>query len=418
MSLGLVRGATDLLFCGVDWFSVERAQQQAVDAEIAAYDADKLLNTADDTLVDYFIQKYSLDVPVLDRDGIVADQREVDVDVSQDRLRYISDRSRPFHIKATRIEVEVPFSGDRNFFKIQPTTFSMSPPRGEVRAASLLLHVEGTDLAGERVRQEIDRTLAQIEGSLAHHRTAAATFNAGLASRASNLVLARKRKLLADRNLVASLGFPMKVRGGAAATYVSPQVRRRVEPVRPPPASSAPFKPEPALSDQQYDDILRILSNMVHVMERSPSAFAHTDEEAIRTHFLMQLNGHFEGQASGETFNYEGKTDIMIKDGGRNIFIAECKIWRGEKAFASTIDQLLGYLSWRDTKAAILVFNRNRDFSAVLARIPEVSKAHPNCKELVKQVSETSWQFRFAHRDDLAREMTITVLAFDVPRPS
>jgi hypothetical protein len=40
-------------------------------------------------------------------------------------------------------------------------------------------------------------------------------------------------------------------------------------------------------------------------------------EEDLRQHFLAQLNGHFEGSATGETFNYEGKTDILIRERGR-----------------------------------------------------------------------------------------------------
>jgi G:T-mismatch repair DNA endonuclease (very short patch repair protein) len=102
-----------------------------------------------------------------------------------------------------------------------------------------------------------------------------------------------------------------------------------------PPASTAPFSPEPALADEQYNNILNIMDSMVHVMEYSPSAFADSDEETIRSHFLVQLNGQYQGQATGETFNYEGKTDILIKDQGRNIFIAECKFWHGEKAYVS-----------------------------------------------------------------------------------
>ena len=74
-----------------------------------------------------------------------------------------------------------------------------------------------------------------------------------------------------------------------------------------------------------YEHILSVISNMVAVMERSPRAFKDMGEEDLRTHFLVHLNGHYEGQATGETFNYEGKTDILIRAGGRNIFIAECK---------------------------------------------------------------------------------------------
>ena len=123
-----------------------------------------------------------------------------------------------------------------------------------------------------------------------------------------------------------------------------------------------------------------------------------------------------QGQATGETFNYEGKTDILIRSNGKNIFIAECKYWDGPKKHAETIDQLLGYVSWRDTKVAILVFNRNKNFSHVLETIPGVTKDHPNFKREVDQPSESVFRYVFAHRDDPNREMVFTVMAFDVPR--
>jgi hypothetical protein len=117
---------------------------------------------------------------------------------------------------------------------------------------------------------------------------------------------------------------------------------------------------------EQYEQILSVISNMVMVIERSPSEFHNIQEEGLRSHFLVQLNGQFEGQATGETFNNQGKTDILIRANDRNIFIAECKFWKGEKVFLETINQLLGYTCWRDTKTAILVFNRNKKFSEVV----------------------------------------------------
>ena len=129
----------------------------------------------------------------------------------------------------------------------------------------------------------------------------------------------------------------------------------------------------------------------------------------------MQLNGHFQGDATGETFNYEGKTDILIKVDGRNIFIGECKFWTGEKGYLETLDQVLSYLSWRDTKAAVLVFNRNKDFSGVLEKIEQATGKHENCKKLVKKRSESSWTYLFGHKDDANREISITVQAYNVP---
>ncbi len=139
------------------------------------------------------------------------------------------------------------------------------------------------------------------------------------------------------------------------------------------------------------------------------------DEESLRTHFLVQLNGHYEGQATGETFNYEGKTDILVRVTGKNIFIGECKFWDGPGSLTGAIDQLLGYSSWRDTKVAILLFSRRKSFSDVLAAIPGTVQEHPSVKKDLGALSETSFRYVLGHRDDPSREMILTVLAFDVP---
>ena len=195
---------------------------------------------------------------------------------------------------------------------------------------------------------------------------------------------------------------------------MSPEVRRKIKPSLPP-ASTEPYEPEPALSDDDYEHILGVIQNMVQVMERSPSAFAAIDEESLRSHFLVQLNGHYEGQATGETFNYEGKTDILIRVNGKNIFIAECKYWGGPKKLTETIDQLLGYSSWRDTKVAVIIFNRRKNFSKVLDTIPETVAAHKCYKRFLGKVSETNFRYVFSNRDDPNREMILSVLSFDVP---
>jgi hypothetical protein len=146
-----------------------------------------------------------------------------------------------------------------------------------------------------------------------------------------------------------------------------------------------------------------------------PKVFEKMGEEDLRTHFLVQLNGQYEGRATGETFNFQGKTDILIRDEGKNVFIAECKFWAGEKQFLETIDQVLSYLSWRDTKAAVLIFNRNVNFSEVLAKIAESAPKHENFKKTVAKLDESSIRYIFHQTNDRNRELTLTVLAFDVP---
>jgi hypothetical protein len=242
----------------------------------------------------------------------------------------------------------------------------------------------------------------------------ASSFNSSVREKAQQRIETRREKLLKDQGLVASLGFPLRRREGVPQTYVVPTVRRKILLPVPSPSVS-PFVPEPTLDMKEYEHILTVISNMVKVMERSPKAFRGMKEEDLRTHFLVQLNGQYEGQASGETFNFEGKTDILIRVEGKNIFVAECKFWDGPKSLTEALDQLLSYVTWRDTRTALLVFNRDREFSTVLSKIPEVVKAHSNFKRETPFESETGFQFILHHRDDRNRELILTALAFDVP---
>ncbi len=404
----------EYLFSKVSWHDVERHQIQQMQKAVAEMDGNRLLNTSVEDLVSYFEQKFQIAIPSLLTDEIVVDQRETQIDVSRDHSRMIFDRSRPFHITGTEIQVEIPFNGEAEAFKVQPTTYTLSPPRAEVRGGVLVLTIIGADLDADRVRGDIDRTINEIQSHLATLRVNAQGLHSQLPGQARSAIEARRQKLLSDRNLVGGLGFKMKPRDGTHQTYTAPNVRKKIAPSLPP-ASSSPYKPEPTLSNTDYEHILGVLQNMVHVMERSPSAFETMDEESIRSHFLVQLNGHYEGQATGETFNYEGKTDILVRSEGKNIFIGECKFWSGPKMLAETIDQVLSYTSWRDTKVAVIVFNRNKAFSRVLSAISETVKSHENFKRELSGSTETVFRYCFAHRDDRNRELFLTILAFDVP---
>jgi len=123
---------------------------------------------------------------------------------------------------------------------------------------------------------------------------------------------------------------------------------------------------EPHIEESIYDEILNVLASIALLIERNPSTFAQIEEPLLRDHFLLQLNAQFEGKATGETFNRGGKTDILLREEDKNIFIAECKFWTGPKSLTDAIDQLFDYLSWRDSKAAVLVFSRLRDFTHTL----------------------------------------------------
>ena len=105
----------------------------------------------------------------------------------------------------------------------------------------------------------------------------------------------------------------------------------------------------------------------------------------------------------------------MIRSEGKNIFIAECKYWDGPQKLVETLDQLLGYSCWRDTKVAVIIFNRRKNFSRVLEAISETVKVHLNCKRDLGKQGETNFRYVFGNPSDANRELFLTVLAFDVP---
>jgi len=175
------------------------------------------------------------------------------------------------------------------------------------------------------------------------------------------------------------------------------------------------YKPEPTLDQAIYDDIVQVLHDVGKQFERLPSTYSGKSEEDLRDHFLLYLEPRFEGTATGETFNKSGKTDILLRYEGSNIFIAECKFWRGEKSYLDTITQLLGYLTWRDSKAAIVMFVRNVDFTSVLHKAKEATTKHPNYLGKSREKDETWINYRIHINGDPNREVKLAVLFFHIP---
>jgi hypothetical protein len=122
------------------------------------------------------------------------------------------------------------------------------------------------------------------------------------------------------------------------------------------PARRAKDKPpalEPVLQDRIFEHMLNIIRVQGRQMEQSPGTYSGMGEEARRDTLVATLNTHYEGRAHAEAFNHRGKTDIVIRYEGRNLFICECKFWSGPNGFTNTIDQVFRYAGWRDTKLAI-----------------------------------------------------------------
>jgi hypothetical protein len=390
------------------------ATEQKIPREIDLYEGNRLLNTPIEDLARYFVDQFDLQPIELQEDAISTEQG--DVQIPTDRLRdgrfmYGDHQS---EVAGTMFSFFVPFKGDAELFGLQPSTISLNPPRASVRGQELVFSFSAVKVEAEAIRNEFNRQLAAVRQLVGSQAAQIADFRRRLPEIVRSKIDEKRQRLLAAQQTAAALGYPVRRRDGSPTTFAPPEVRRKITP-RPPPASGAAFVPEPALAMEEYEHILDVMSNMALVLERSPSAFATMREEDLRQHFLVQLNGQYEGAATGETFNVDGKTDILIRHQGKNIFIAECKFWRGPSIVAETMDQLLSYLSWRDTKAAIVIFSRDTALSTVLAKIPDEVRKGQNFKREVPVSGEARFRAVLSHRNDPSRELIVTFLVFDVP---
>ena len=391
-------------------------KKSEIKEEIYGFNEDYILNVSEEELTKALSKKYTLESPVLRiEEKYSLEPKEVNVDVSQDFNRDIRDRSRPFYIKGTLITVVIPFEGEEELFYFRPSTFSTVIPQGEINENNLYLKYITTHHDANSLKKEIKDDIYEIQSYLSWVKKDVNDFNNSLENYIKNLIKTRKDKLLRDRNLVSSLNIPIKKRSDVSWTY-SISIKPRKIKIELPQSESEKFKPEPTLTMEIYEDILKTLENMALVMERSPRSFSKMKEETLRDHFLVQLNAQYEGEAMGEVFNFLGKTDILIRHNNSNIFIAECKFWKGENKFLETIDQLFKYITWRDTKVAILFFNKQGNLTQILEKIPIIIQRYPLYKRKIEINSETKFRYVLHIPNDTNREVILTIMVFDIPK--
>ena len=399
-----------------DTFTTFRNLLDKVTSEINSLDNEYVLKASPTELEQYYIEKMLINPLVLHVDErYIKNQSGTQIDVSHDFRRAVFPDERAV-VKGTRLDIAIPFEGDPMLWQIRASTFSTCGyPDIEIHGNEVVFSVSFPDdsAESEKLRSEIERHTQSLIDAVGYLKRDVDNHN-NSAPNTIHQAFERKRKLAQSAiGAVAELGIPVK-RRDTQPTFTIPAKRREI-PTKRPTVATGKYEPEPVLDEKEYEHILEILRSMSLVIERSPSSFASLDEEAIRDHFLLQLNGHYEGGATGETFNASGKTDILIRVDNRNVFIAECKFWCGPKAFGEAVDQLLGYLTWRDSKCALLVFNRIKDSSAVRLKMHEIMESRSEHRKTVFYHPGGDSRYVLVKESDPGREITVTAQLYDIP---
>lgn len=317
------------------------------------------------------------------------------------------------------ITVYFPYTGDVSLFQLYHRSRPVSPPPPTLEIGEGVLvktyQIEKRRL--ETIDGLVEADIKLVEKYLRPVREMVPKYNEHLLAIAREAYEVRARELNENEQASAKLSqskLILRKRSDGTEKILVP-VQRRPIPVMQRPAVLDSVR-EYVLGITEYDDILKTICSMVSVMERTPSVFAPMNEEPLRTILLVALNGSYEGQASGETFNGRGKTDILIRRGDRNVFIAECLMWKGQAYLQKKMDeQLFQYAMWRDSKLALIIFNRGGNFTHTIDTMKSTVKNHPQCINQMEWNHESGARYVFRRHDDAARSFLLTALAFDVP---
>lgn len=396
-------------------------------ARAAAADVDQIpenqfLASSDDELVDHLKGKWTVDPLVLDENSARMEQKETNIDVSNDPNRYFSsDDGGPHFVPGTAVTIHIPYIGTAWLWNCQTNPYSMTDSLGSVTSRGDGGVLETTvafahDVPREQFKERHEQNMRNIRTCIERGTAQVASYNQRLEGVIRTAIAARRQRLGKHADLATLLKIPLQERAGA------PPLQRILLQVRRPPPLPVPPKgalqPEPGITDDDYEKILSVIRHEGRTFETTPKTFAKHDEEELRDIILAHLNGHFEGVATGETFRRKGKTDICIEDKERSAFIGECKVWNGAGEIGKALEQLLSYLTWRDSKAALVVFNTSvARFSELPERMRQAVVEHRFFVSEANVGKPGEYRFVMRSAEDDGRRVKVHVFLFNLYCP-
>jgi len=357
----------------------------------------------------HLVEKYTLEPLVVDfeNEEIVEPSRTIESKVD----RY----GETYQVDVYDFIVRYPFTGTSSLFKVQPSAFNIYTyeiyinfKQQTVSFSFKLYQQDATAFT-----QTKNKLQSIFFGNLQNINKDVGSWNKQLPEFVHSLFSSIKRKYEKENSFFEAIN--VKVNKDTASVFVPPTIKKTIIP-QPSVSDKKVFSSEPMMAKEMYDDILRVIYDSGKSMEKKPALYKEKDEEGLRDQFLFVLETRYEGTtATGETFNRSGKTDIILKysKDGSNLFVAECKFWHGSAEFLKAISQLFDkYLTWRDSKAALLIFVKNKEFSKVLQNVREEIKAHPYFMKDNGSRGETSFSYIFHLPQDTDKKVFLEVLAF------
>lgn len=306
-----------------------------------------------------------------------------------------------------------PFTGDPDLFKCRASTFSMGGyPEITVNQSAVSFRIERSlsEVNNAKAKDNLLGSLAyaikEIQEGISYANSDVNAYNKSLKGQALKWLEEKKGKVEAYFKIATMFEVPIEKKE-YAQTHIP--LKRNIVPVAKHYESSNYY----GISDGDYKDILDSIKHTGSTYERTPSSYKALHEEDLRNTLLAALNATYKGDATGETFRNRGKTDICIERDNRAAFVAECKMWTGQKEVGKAIDQLDGYLTWRDCKTALIYFVRRKDFLKMLESAEAALRAYDSMRN-VTALDKNEFECLFLSKANPGQMIKMRVMLFNL----
>lgn len=416
-----MRNGQNSLFSRGDLYNALENQKQEAVKEVNKLSSEQINSSSLEQLVAHFKDKYSITPIQLYEDRIEKSLKECQFE-TRDSFTYDIRDGGSILVPGVEVTVRLPFSGEPELLMLRPSSYSLTsafaditkPGKDGIGWLTYKFKFNRHSTSSEQIQQTINSAINFTKQTVSNQIMQLTQFEQQLEQSLESAINARRSSLSGIDALAKALDIPISVKPGMPSLtpiVVEKKVVRELPPVANPKQSQG-F----SISDGSYKNILSAIRAQGRTFEKSPLTFNKFEEEELRDVILANLNTHFQGQATGETFRAKGKTDICIEQDNRAAFVGECKVWYGVKELVEGLNQLFGYLTWRDCKTALIIFNKDRSkFSEILEKAPsalrELSKIFHS--ELT-QSEPGEWQFRFRSPEDENRIIVVHLMIYNL----
>lgn len=320
----------------------------------------------------------------------------------------------PYEVEEQFLRLRIPISAHSqlaDYFKFGPSTTWMGTREPEWKFGDgVLIHeVEATEQAVqqgvEAVRFWLGNRNKDIEAGNEEMRSVI------------RHVWETKRKQLEDstaatNSLLEQLNIPLHQDPHAKVKPIEIKARQLRTFKKKPQATS---RPVPTLSHEDVVSLVDFVDQYTRQFEVAPRTYQKMGEEELRDLLVGMMNANYPGSTTGETFSKLGKIDISMRVDSGNVLVCECKFWSGAKAYGGALDQLFGYLTWRQSYGVLIHFCMLKDMSKAVSEAVRAASGHESfTEESLGHQSETRFTTRHVHPQDTGRALEVFHLFVDL----